>query len=138
MAYQIVYSSRETAPFTQESLTRLLMSSRKNNAQRFIIGALFYHKGSFLQILEGKRHQIEALTKIIQDDPRHMHFSIIKEKQVSKICFNKWSMSFVNPYKLPILSNMSEFTDLTSDQIGTLIDCCDLKQILQDFEMIAV
>jgi hypothetical protein len=50
---EIIYASAQTQPFSSAQLTELLAKARRNNQALHVSGLLLYHRGSFLQVLEG-------------------------------------------------------------------------------------
>ena len=97
---QIVYISKAT--FSPQShggtvepeVGRILVSSRKNNPKRGIVGALHYADGFFFQVLEGEPEQLDELFPIIEADPRHSDVKVLGRESISRSRFNGWSMKY--------------------------------------------
>jgi len=49
----IAYVSAAAAYMTDADVAAILVQSRANNVRNDLTGALFYHRGRFIQILEG-------------------------------------------------------------------------------------
>jgi hypothetical protein len=97
---QVVYASAALAPLSELELTQLLMRARANNTRRGITGLLLYIDGSFLQVLEGEDHVVEALLERIARDPRHDRVSILLRRPIEQRHYAEWAMGFVSPKHL--------------------------------------
>jgi hypothetical protein len=76
-------------------IDQILASSRRNNSQVGLTGALMFSSGFFGQILEGSQDAIEATFERIQQDPRHGDVSLLEFASVDARSFGDWSMAFV-------------------------------------------
>lgn len=95
--YQLVYMSKSKHDnFNAKELDEVLATSRRNNTRRGVTGLLLYHKGTFLQILEGPERTVEAIYRVIQYDPRHVGLKTVAKRYLDKADFPDWSMSFRN------------------------------------------
>jgi len=92
---EIVYASAARHSFTTNELTELLAKARKNNQALGVSGLLLYHRGSFLQVLEGEEPAVDALFEKIAKDPRHNRCIVIKRSPIQSRRFADWSMGFV-------------------------------------------
>ena len=92
--FQLVYVSAATCAFDTESLDRLLAKARTNNASVGVSGMLVFHEGSFIQVLEGPRPEVQKLFERIECDPRHTETKILFRGEVDKPSFSDWSMGF--------------------------------------------
>jgi hypothetical protein len=72
----------------------ILNQSRKNNKNRNLVGALYYGNGCFFQCLEGEKTDIDALYKILLQDPRHKNLEILSSQAIEKIGFSSWEMKY--------------------------------------------
>jgi hypothetical protein len=59
--YHLLYCSQARQPFGEEQLADLLEHSLVNNDRQHITGLLCYGSGHFVQVLEGKAEDVEAL-----------------------------------------------------------------------------
>jgi hypothetical protein len=96
MPFQLIYASAAAVPFTQDDLEQLLGKARKRNNQLRISGLLIHHRGSFLQVMEGPKTEVEQLYAMIARDPRHTKHVLIRRAYVDECSFDGWSMGFVN------------------------------------------
>lgn len=92
--YQLVYASKVAEGFSEKDLIDILHTSRKNNKNIHISGALVYNKGYFLQMIEGEQVVVETLFKKITQDVRHVKISCFYRSQVPNRVFPDWYMSF--------------------------------------------
>ena len=98
---RLVYASRSTfAPSSghqglDPGLARILAKSRKNNAERQIVGGLLFGDGCFLQCLEGNEAAIDALYAKIEADPRHRDLRVLSRQAIAQRSFAAWAMKFV-------------------------------------------
>jgi Sensors of blue-light using FAD len=96
VTYQIIYSSEAATPMQTDDLQELLDRSRRSNAAKGITGALIYAEGSFLQILEGDKVQLQELMVKIRRDVRHETVSVLRESEVPVAIFGSWKMAYVS------------------------------------------
>jgi Sensors of blue-light using FAD len=96
MLYQLIYYSVASAEFGVDESLKMLLDARISNERRGITGMLLYHKGLFLQVLEGGREELASLSEKIFEDPRHHDVEQIAFEPISKRSFSNWSMGFAN------------------------------------------
>lgn len=120
--FELSYTSKAYKGLEKSDLIDILEVSKKNNAELNITGCLIYHRGQFLQILEGPKNDVELLVEKIKRDPRNKKLSIIYSGVKSGRNFREWDMALVQ----------DEF-DLVSDDEGTFgklkIDFLDMLNI---------
>ena len=92
---EVVYASAGRHLFSSKELTDLLARARTNNQAAGVTGLLLYHRGSFLQVLEGEESVVNSLYERIAKDPRHNRCVVIKRSTVEVRSFADWSMGFV-------------------------------------------
>jgi len=97
MLVELLYCSVSVAPqLTKEDLDQILASARRRNLAQDITGMMIYHRGEFVQILEGKEESVEKVyEKFICHDPRHTAINKVLENTISCRSFNEWSMGFL-------------------------------------------
>jgi hypothetical protein len=91
---ELIYSSAQCQPFSPRQLTELLSKSRQNNRALGVSGLLLYHRGSFLQVLEGEESVVSSLYDKIAKDTRHHQFTVVKRTTIAERTFPDWSMGF--------------------------------------------
>jgi len=90
----IAYVSAATDPVSDEDIAEILVRSRANNERAGITGALLYHHGRFIQIIEGPDDAVHARFAIIAADPRHRNIQTMRERVVAARQFPRWTMGF--------------------------------------------
>jgi len=75
----------------------MLESARVSNQRNGLTGALLYHRGRFVQILEGPKEQVQARFAIIAADPRHSDVQVMREVWIGERQFAEWTMAFRSP-----------------------------------------
>jgi hypothetical protein len=95
MTYRLLYMSKSVGDLSEVDLARILESARRHNPERGITGVLLFHRGMFLQVLEGGRDDIQALVRTIESDPRNEELDVIYEDEAGQRLFRDWSMSYV-------------------------------------------
>lgn len=97
--FRIVYCSRATAdgPVEPPELARILATSRRNNADVNVTGALLYNRGFFVQLLEGSFDAVQSVFERIQADPRHDAVVVLQAETVESRIFAEWAMAEAQP-----------------------------------------
>jgi Sensors of blue-light using FAD len=90
---QLVYRSRSL--IEGEEYNKLMATCLRNNPTRGITGVLISHTGWFLQVLEGAAANVNALLKVIENDPRHSDFLLLRLNAVNARGFKDWSMASI-------------------------------------------
>ena len=93
--YELVYYSIANPDFTEPDMLHMLEHARKSNAEQGITGCLLYHKGVFVQLLEGERQRVESLYERIASDKRHNHVTLLAADRKENRHFSSWNMAFV-------------------------------------------
>ena len=88
------YLSKAIDVFSEHDLDQLLIHCRRNNAAASVTGALLYHNGYFMQLIEGPLGAINSTYNRIQADSRHEVLSILFEDQISARFFPDWTMGY--------------------------------------------
>ena len=95
---RLVYYSRNRLTGSPEenaaAIRTILASSRRNNADANVTGALMFNAGCFAQVLEGPRNAVEQVFERIQQDPRHGDVSLLGFDPVPARSFENWAMAF--------------------------------------------
>lgn len=93
--YTIAYASSSTYLLSQRDLERLLEEARSKNENSGVTGILLYYDGSFLQILEGPKDQVEDTYRRISYDPRHKGLIRLLCRSFPTRSFSNWTMGYV-------------------------------------------
>ncbi|MEM6821798.1 MAG: BLUF domain-containing protein, partial [Verrucomicrobiota bacterium] len=94
----IVYISQYTGPAENidEVLSSIVEKAKTRNPERDITGVLFYHNGTFLQIIEGPHASLEDLMSKLKEDSRHNKIERIIDEDISGRSFKEWNMDSFN------------------------------------------
>lgn len=96
------YLSKAVDVFSDHYLDQLLTNCRRNNAAASVTGALLYHNGYFMQLIEGQLDAINAIYDRIQADPRHEVLSVLFEDEISARFFPDWTMGYRAAEDMPL------------------------------------
>lgn len=96
MLYELVYNSMAVpADIKQVELEKILAGARAKNREMAITGLLLFHKGEFVQLLEGDRAAVETVYHdIIVKDRRHRAATVCWEQPIEQRNFTDWAMGF--------------------------------------------
>ncbi|QSE96163.1 BLUF domain-containing protein [Fulvivirga lutea] len=92
MLSQLVYVSNRKPNCTQEEISKILESCKKNNPPLDITGILLYSKKKFIQLVEGESKVITGLYDKIKTDPRHSEVRMISLSPIKQKSFPSWHM----------------------------------------------
>lgn len=98
--YRTVYVSSASRGSEEKDIRQILEQSHRNNAALGVTGALLFHDGNFLQILEGERDAVEALYARIGRDPRHRGMLRLLGYACDTRLFAQWTMGYADPAAL--------------------------------------
>jgi len=134
--YALAYLSTALHPFTEPELLELLEKSRLNNSRLGITGMLLYKSLHFMQVLEGEKETVLALSNVIRQDPRHCGMVTLTEGPEMERQFPDWTMGFANldlaeARELPGYTEFLE-TPLTNEEF--LADPSRLQRLLMVFK----
>jgi len=90
---QLVYRSRSL--IVGAEYEKLMATCLRNNPTRGITGVLISHSGWFLQVLEGSAANVNLLFKVIEEDPRHSDFLLLRFNAIATRDFSDWSMASI-------------------------------------------
>jgi len=66
-----------------------------------ITGMLIYHRGEFVQILEGRKKSVENVyEKFIGQDLQHTALNKVHQNTISHRNFSEWSMGFIGEQEI--------------------------------------
>lgn len=92
----LVFISTAKKLMSDAELLDLLQSARSKNSENNITGMLLYGEGTFLQVLEGEREDLQRVYNAIQADFRHRNIIVMISGILNERIFSKWSMSFAS------------------------------------------
>ncbi len=123
---RLLYVSTALEAFTSDSLEELGQAAARANLVRGVTGVLLYSDGSFLQVIEGRRLEIDALYRSITQDPRHACIERLLYEQDTRRVFPDWTMALHNldmaeamaPNEFrPIREFLDRFAETTSAEV---------------------
>ncbi len=92
--YEIVYQSKASSDLVDKDIKDILKSAHKYNSRNGVTGCLLYHKGEFIQILEGEEEVIKPLFDVIYQDDRHTDVLLLSEGEKNSRTFSDFSMAY--------------------------------------------
>ncbi len=92
--YSLIYRSVAKDSFDKPLIYKMLSEARDFNATHGITGCLLYHKGQFIQLLEGDEVEVISLYNRIKLDERHAAVELLEEEEINERIFGEWSMAF--------------------------------------------
>jgi len=97
--YRLVYLSTNQITgkhaVIDEQLCGILETSRRNNMQAGVTGALMFNAGCFAQVLEGPHDAIQDTFERIQCDERHSDATVLLFEPSETRAFSNWAMAYV-------------------------------------------
>ena len=97
---RLIYASTHSGT-TAQALDEILQSSRNNNAQDDISGALVVSDEDFMQVLEGPRTAVARCFSRIMADPRHHNIHVLSSGDAEDRFFSQWDMYSINAAHIP-------------------------------------
>jgi hypothetical protein len=94
MMIRLIYASR-AINLGPVDVKDILSSSRRNNHQLAVTGALSLSNGIFLQCLEGERSAVNAVYHHILKDKRHNKPEILSLEEITQRQFTGWNMGLI-------------------------------------------
>lgn len=94
--FNLIYRSLADPTTKQSDLEDILKLARKFNNDNQITGCLVYHKGLFVQYLEGEQNIVLQLYRRIENDLRHTDVKLLSSGHIYSREFDNWSMGYQN------------------------------------------
>jgi hypothetical protein len=116
---ELVYKSKAVQNINHDEIIKILETAEKFNKSNGLTGCLIFHKGYFIQLLEGDENTLRTLYAKIGNDKRHFDIELLYEKNKSQRNFDDWGMAFVNLDEVENFSiklfedNISTYADIT-------------------------
>lgn len=92
---QLIYRSRATPLLRRGDMPAFVRAIAAANERQGITGALIFDGEYFLQVLEGRRRQLDALLTVLKHDPRHEAVVVLRMDAIKQRAFPDWGMSLV-------------------------------------------
>ncbi len=91
---QLVYASRARSAVSLSELQQINATAVERNTANGITGMLLYGAGSFLQVLEGDRANVNRTYHRICQDARHVDPTLLFVAEIREREFSRWAMRF--------------------------------------------
>ncbi|MEM6661698.1 MAG: BLUF domain-containing protein [Pseudomonadota bacterium] len=104
---RLIYTSDAVSDFHEEDLSQILDVSRRNNAICGVTGLLVYAEGHFLQLLEGRKTDVDDRYARIVTDNRHQNCKIVHRQSAPSRCFPKWEMGFKSDVSIDRIDHLA-------------------------------
>jgi hypothetical protein len=120
---RLIYASRWTDPTRMdmdEIVGQIVARSSQNNRMRGLTGLLLFHRGWFLQVLEGPLEAVDDTFDRIRRDARHTDIRTVADLPIAARAFGDWTMSAekldeVAPVELDELGLAQDFDPASLD-----------------------
>ncbi|MFS4484105.1 BLUF domain-containing protein [Hyunsoonleella sp. 2307UL5-6] len=90
-----------------ENVKAIYKKAKENNLKHDITGVLIFHKGNFLQVLEGMAESVDQTYEKIRFDSRHKNIIKVINIKTEQRIFEDYSFGFT------IVKSSNEFKELT-------------------------
>jgi len=105
---QLLYVSSSSQAAIGDSLSTILLQSRRNNEPNGLSGLLWTDGMRFLQVLEGEHLKVQATFDRIKADQRHKAVVVLHDRAVAERSFGRWSMALVEDSDVRIAAALKE------------------------------
>jgi len=93
--HNLVYKSIANTLLAPAQIDEMLEHARVFNENNDITGCLLYHRGIFVQYLEGELEGVLALFERIKVDMRHSSVDLLSSSNIYTREFDTWSMAYL-------------------------------------------
>lgn len=128
MIHQLLYISFASGPVRKLMIKEILAKASVNNPKLEVTGILICNSNIFMQLLEGKKENVEEVMERIKADSRHDQITIVYEGENTDRLFPNWSMAYkdINDFNKEILDMIIPYFSLekainSGDEILKLI-----------------
>ena len=127
---RLVYRSESCVPHDDtRALDAIFKASVRNNKRDRITGALALPDGKFVQVIEGRKGELDALMLRIVADDRHTDVTVLGQWPIQDRLFAEWAMARPDPTPLSEQAFRIITEDGTGAQvIGLLMGLTDLPR----------
>ena len=96
--YRIIYQSRSVEPLNWDIVRSITSVSEKNNEASGVTGVLLASRTHFMQALEGKFEDVNAVFRRIVRDERHEELNIVGFSLIDARLFGSWGMRGIGAF----------------------------------------
>jgi len=84
--HRVIYASEAVGATGTSTLSvaQILGESDRNNRRDRVTGCVMFHQGHILQVLEGRRNDLDGLMRRIIADPRHTGVRILSDMPIAE------------------------------------------------------
>ena len=91
---ELIYYSFPLRTFREADIHRMLSLIRPKNQAMDVTGMLLYANQQFLQVLEGRRQDVNHIFQSISHDARHHDVNLVSVRNIQQRNFDNWDMAF--------------------------------------------
>lgn len=103
-ASEATFDASPSKSGVEPNVARILLTSRRNNPKKGLVGGLYYGDNRFFQYLEGEEAAVHELYDTIRKDSRHRNVKTLIEEPLAQRTFSNWSMKYV-----PVAGDVAAF-----------------------------
>ncbi|MDX1635131.1 MAG: BLUF domain-containing protein [Marinobacter sp.] len=103
-ASEATFDASPTKSGVEPNVARILLTSRRNNPKKGLVGGLYYGDNRFFQYLEGEERAVHELYETIKKDTRHRNVKTLIDEPLKERTFKNWSMKYV-----PVAGDVAAF-----------------------------
>lgn len=109
MPQAICYISHAPILLEENELDELFAHTVYANMEKDITGFLTYKDGTFLQLLEGDKKQIDALFETICKDSRHINITKLLDRPIDRNIFKEYKTGFTGAFRHTEMDELNAF-----------------------------
>ena len=121
-----LYRSSAAPGLDAPALDYLLEKSRIRNQELGLSGCLHYENGIFFQWLEGPPSALYPLLSKLEEDSRHINFTVLDQGSLEQRIFDQWQMRFSD-------SQVASLFNWLANQNKTEVSADDYAQNVKNF-----
>lgn len=107
MLYEIVYWSRRSQTLMDDDVVSgIVFPARRRNQACDVTGCLWFDHARFVQVLEGRREEVELIFGAIARDTRHHDVHVIAQGSIERRAFSNWNMSWLKDDGAPLIDEL--------------------------------
>jgi len=135
---QMVYLSFATVKLKADAdkqIEAILEEAVAHNSKVGITGELIYRNGIFLQLLEGRKSDVEQLLgKILMDSNRHENMKVLFKQPMVERLFPDWSMAYVklDNAALDLVNTIVPWQTLINTSPNQLVPSNDVLNVFKE------
>ena len=137
---QIVYLSFATLELKahpESHINSILREANEHNSANDITGQLIYRNGIFVQLLEGRKEDVELiLGRILLDHKRHENLKVLLKQPMKLRSFPEWSMAFVKLENaaLDMVNSILPWQELIDNSTSGQVDPNKILEIFENLQ----